>query len=100
MKLKAPRGVGVPCVAGVVIAARDGLYEVEAEIGALLIECFGFTAAALPEEPGVSAASRAGNPPLLTTTRRFRSLRVRSFILTGAPNKPSFETRPRNGWSR
>jgi len=42
MKLKAPSGVGDPCVAGVVIAARDGLYEVEAEIGALLIECFGF----------------------------------------------------------
>ena len=42
MKLKSPQGVGDPCVAGVVIASRDGLYEVEAEIGALLIECFGF----------------------------------------------------------
>jgi hypothetical protein len=39
MKYKAPRGVGNPCVAAVVNAARDGLYEVEAEIGALLIEC-------------------------------------------------------------
>ena len=42
MKLKAPEGVGDPCVAGAVIAARNGIYEVEAEIGALLIECFGF----------------------------------------------------------
>ena len=42
MKLKAPPGVGEPCVAGAIIVARDGLYEVEAEIGALLIECFGF----------------------------------------------------------
>jgi hypothetical protein len=42
MKLKAPEGGGDPCVAGVVIAPRDGVYEVEAEIGALLIECFGF----------------------------------------------------------
>jgi hypothetical protein len=45
MKLKAPQGVGDPCVAGVVIAPRDGLYEVEAEIAALLIECFGFAEA-------------------------------------------------------
>ena len=36
MKLKAPEGVGNPCVAGVVIAPRDGIYEVEPEIGALL----------------------------------------------------------------
>jgi len=42
MKLKAPRGVGDPCVAGVAIAPCDGVYEVEAEIGALLMECFGF----------------------------------------------------------
>ena len=44
MKLKAPQGVGDPCVAGVIIASRDGVYEVEPEIGALLIECFGFVA--------------------------------------------------------
>ena len=42
MKLKAPRGAGDPCIAGVTIVPRDGLYEVEAAIGALLIECFGF----------------------------------------------------------
>jgi hypothetical protein len=42
MKLKAPPGVGEPCVAGVAIVARDGFYEVEADVGALLIECFGF----------------------------------------------------------
>ena len=29
MKLKAPPGVGEPCVAGVAIVARDGIYEVE-----------------------------------------------------------------------
>jgi hypothetical protein len=45
MKLKAPQGVGDPCVAGVTVVARDGLYEVEAKIGALLIECFGFVEA-------------------------------------------------------
>ncbi len=45
MKLKAPEGAGDPCVAGVLITARDNLDEVEAEIGAMLIECFGFTEA-------------------------------------------------------
>jgi hypothetical protein len=45
MKLKAPEGVGTPCVAGAVIAPREGVYEVETEIGALLIECFGFVEA-------------------------------------------------------
>jgi hypothetical protein len=51
VKLKAPQGVGDPCVAGVAgvagvtVVARDGLYEVEAKIGALLIECFGFVEA-------------------------------------------------------
>jgi hypothetical protein len=49
MKLKAPPGVGDPCVAGATIAARDGLYEVEAEIGALLIECFSFVAVEAPD---------------------------------------------------
>lgn len=52
MKLKAPEGVGAPCVAGVILALRDGCYEVEPEIGALLIECFGFM-------PAVEAASVA-----------------------------------------
>lgn len=52
MKLKAPEGVGEPCVAGVAIVPRNGLYEVEAETGALLVECFGFVEAgeeAVPE---------------------------------------------------
>lgn len=44
MKLKAPEGVGDPCVAGVTIISRGGIYEVEAEVGALLIESFGFVA--------------------------------------------------------
>lgn len=57
MKLKAPPGVGDPCVAGVVIAARDGIYEVEAEIGALMIEAFGFV------EADAADRSRAGPAP-------------------------------------
>jgi hypothetical protein len=51
MKLKAPEGVGDPCVAGVIIAPRGGVYEVEAEIGALLIECFGFVEAGAEQKP-------------------------------------------------
>jgi hypothetical protein len=57
MKLKAPGGVGDPCVAGVVIAPREGVYEVEAEIGALLIECFGFV-----EVDAEQKAKAAGAP--------------------------------------
>ena len=45
MKLKAPEGAGDPCVAGVTLTARNGVYEAEPEIAALLIECFGFAAA-------------------------------------------------------
>jgi|HubBroStandDraft_5_1064220.scaffolds.fasta_scaffold1209567_1 hypothetical protein len=54
MKLKAPSGVGDPCVAGAVIAARNGIYDVEAGIGALLIEAFGFAE--------VKAEARANTP--------------------------------------
>ena len=56
MKLKAPSGVGEPCVAGVAIFARDGFYEVEAEIGALLIECFGFAEVEAPAKPSAVRA--------------------------------------------
>jgi len=59
MKLKAPEGVGDPCVAGVVIAPRQGVYEVEAEIGALLIECFGFVAIEADATGKVKRASAA-----------------------------------------
>ena len=64
MKLKAPEGVGDPCVSGVVLAPRDGYFEVEPEIGVHLIECFGFvpvvndTRAALPP-----SKPRRGRPP-------------------------------------
>ena len=61
MKLKAPPGVGDPCVAGVVINARDGVYEVEPEAAALLIECFGFVAVdedAAEKQKAVPAARR------------------------------------------
>jgi hypothetical protein len=57
MKLKAPQGVGDPCVAGVTVESRDGVYEVEPEIGALLIECFGFV------EAEAGAASQVKLPP-------------------------------------
>ena len=60
MKLKAPNGVGEPCVAGVAVACENGCYEVEAEIGALLIEAFGFVeVAAAPQPVGVPASRRA-----------------------------------------
>jgi hypothetical protein len=60
MKLKAPPGVGDPCVAGVTIAPRNGVYEVEAEIGALLMECFGFVELELaaPQAPTGTTAMR------------------------------------------
>ncbi len=64
MKLKAPPGVGEPCVAGVAIVARDGIYEVEAEIGTLLIEAFGFieVEAADRSRNGRVPADAARNP--------------------------------------
>lgn len=60
MKLKAPEGVGDPCVAGVILTSRDGCYEVEPEVGALLIECFGFVALGPDEKPKAAPA----RPPL------------------------------------
>ena len=64
MKLKAPEGVGDPCVAGVIVASRNGLYEVDSKVGALLIECFGFVevgdgrevTAGRPAEPALQPA--------------------------------------------
>ena len=65
MKLKAPEGVGDPCVAGVIIAPCDGIYDVAPEIGALLIECFGFFEAGTPERPSAARlpAPRRGRSP-------------------------------------
>jgi len=57
MKLKAPPGVGDPCVAGVAIAPRDGIYEVEAAVGALLIECFGFVEVGADEKAKAAPAA-------------------------------------------
>jgi len=57
MKLKAPEGVGDPCVGGMVIASRDGLYEVGPKIGAVLIECFGFVEIETPS-PNTAPALR------------------------------------------
>lgn len=59
MKLKAPEGVGDPCIAGVRVAPRNGVYDVEPEVGALLIECFGFVAVEVAEKP-VPAPARRG----------------------------------------
>ena len=67
MKLKAPEGVGDPCVAGVTIAPRNGVYEVEAEVGALLIEGFGFMAV---ESTAVETAKATPRTP---AARRARS---------------------------
>jgi len=61
MKLKAPPGVGDPCVAGVIIAARDGVYDVEAEIGVLLVEAFGFIEPRAADRPRPTPAP-AGSP--------------------------------------
>ena len=67
MKLKAPEGVGDPCVAGAVIAPREGVYEVEAEIGALLIECFGFVEAGAEQKTKVAPRRpRAGSKKTAT----------------------------------
>jgi hypothetical protein len=63
MKLKAPEGVGEPCVAGVAIIARDGLYDVEPGIGALLIECFGFAEVEAPPPAKAASAPRRGRQP-------------------------------------
>jgi hypothetical protein len=64
MKLRAPQGVGDPCVAGVIVESRDGVYEVEAEVGALLIECFGFieAEAGTAEQAKPAPAARRGKP--------------------------------------
>lgn len=57
MKLKAPQGVGDPSVAGVTFTPRDGVYDVEPEIGVHLIECFGFV------EVGETVAPKARAAP-------------------------------------
>jgi hypothetical protein len=70
MKLKAPLGVGDPCVAGVAIASRDGIYEVETEIAALLIECFGFVEVADEISRAASASIPAPVAPAPAAIRR------------------------------
>ena len=62
MKLKAPDGAGDPCVAGAVIAPRNGVYDVEAEVGALLIECFGFVEAEVAETSSAVRTPRRRPP--------------------------------------
>jgi hypothetical protein len=73
MKLKAPEGVGEPCVAGVAIVPCGGVYDVEPATAALLIECFGFVEVepetmivgeAAPDRPGEPGGSRRGKPIL------------------------------------
>jgi hypothetical protein len=72
MKLKAPEGVGDPCVAGVVIAARDGFYEVGAEIGVVLIECFGFVEIDTPG-PDSTPAPRRSHQPRKSRPRKLKA---------------------------
>jgi len=65
MKLTAPPGVGDPCVAGVTLPSRDSVYEVDADIGALLMECFGFVEVeAIPatSKPKSRAAPQRAKP--------------------------------------
>lgn len=62
MKLKAPEGVGDPCVAGVAITSHNGVYEVTPEIGALLIECFRFVEAGADDKADQAAAAAAARP--------------------------------------
>lgn len=72
MKLKAPPGAGDPCIAGVTIVPRGGVYEVEAQIGALLVECFGFVAVlagaterAAPAAPALRRPAPTSKPKLM-----------------------------------
>ncbi len=69
MKLKAPEGVGDPCVAGVAIAPCDGFYEVENEVGALLIECFGFVDVGAGEATEVALSAEPASAPTLMGRR-------------------------------
>jgi hypothetical protein len=69
MKLKAPEGVGDPCVAGVSFAPRDGLYEVEVEVGDLLIECFGFVEVSVAETTEAALAPEAASQATPTARR-------------------------------
>jgi hypothetical protein len=85
MKLKAPAGVGDPCVAGVTIPSRDGLYEVDAAIGALLIECFGFVEVAA-EKP--QAAPAAPRQPALRQSAPLPKLRHPAWRDRPIANKP------------
>ena len=64
MKLKAPPGVGDPCVAGATLKLCDGHYDVEPEVAALLVECFGFVAVDQGPAHNVKAAParRRGKP--------------------------------------
>ncbi len=83
MKLKAPEGVGDPCVAGVAIAPRDGFYEVEADVGALLIECFGFVEVGADETVKVPPATPALAAPRQPTSAPLPKLSL-----------PAWRTRP------
>ena len=69
MKLKAPEGVGDPCIAGVAIASRDGFYEVETEVGALLIECFGFVEVGAGEAAASALTPEPASEPTAMTRR-------------------------------
>jgi hypothetical protein len=62
MKLKAPKGVGDPCVAGIAVVPHDGVYEVELKVGALLIECFGFVEVGTDDKVDQAASAAAPRP--------------------------------------
>jgi hypothetical protein len=78
MKLKAPEGVGDPSVAGVTLAARNGCYEVEPAVGALLIECFGFIAVGADEKAKAPPARPALRDPASLPKLSLPAWRTRS----------------------
>lgn len=85
MKLKAPPGAGDPCIAGVTIVPCDGLYEVDAAIGALLIECFGFAEVAARTMQKVTAAVSAPRPIAPALKPKLRHPAWRSGPLSNKP---------------
>lgn len=85
MKLKAPPGAGDPCIAGVTLVPCDGLYEVEAAIGALLIECFGFAEVSANAMQKATAAVMAPRPIPPSLKPKLRHPAWRSGPLSNKP---------------
>lgn len=85
MKLKAPPGAGDPCIAGVTIVPRDGFYDVDVAIGALLIECFGFAEVVARTMQKVTTAVSAPRPIAPALKPKLRHPAWRSGSLANKP---------------